>query len=134
MWTCPKCDRVFERKGQMHSCKKMPIEQHFNNKDLARGLFDALLKEVNDSIGRCKIISLPCCIHLFGTYDFLAALPKKDSLEIRFSLDRAVSDPKITQSVPLSKSLYKNCIELTSIGQIDAKLLGWLNESYYQKR
>lgn len=134
MWTCPKCDRIFERQGQMHSCQKVPIEQHFSNKNMAKDLFDALLKETKTNVGPCKIISLPCCIHLFGIYDFLAILPKKDSLEVRFSLDRIIDSARITQSVPLSKSSYKNCLMITSKDQIDSELLSWLNESYHQKQ
>ena len=134
MWTCPKCGRIFERQGQMHSCRKIPLGQHFKGKGLAKELFDALLAKIKSDVGPCKIISLPCCIHLFGSYDFLAVLPKKDALEVRFSLDSAVDNPRITQSVPLSKSTYKNCLALTSKDQIDTELLSWLNKSYHQKR
>ncbi|MGD8374438.1 MAG: DUF5655 domain-containing protein [Candidatus Woesebacteria bacterium] len=96
-------------------------------------MFNELLSQLNDNVGRCKIISLPCCIHLFSSYDFLAALPKKDSLEIRFNLNRAIDDPQITQSVKISKNSYKNCLELTEKSQIQQKLLFWLKESYHQK-
>jgi len=77
MWTCPKCGRVFQKAKQPHSCSKFPLEQHFKNKDAAKEIFDHLVEEINNKIGTVRIISLPCCIHLFGKFDFLAALPKR---------------------------------------------------------
>ena len=133
MWICPKCQRIFEKVKQPHSCHKVPIEQHFKNKDKAKELFDQLVKQVNNKIGKCQIISLPCCIHLFGNYDFLAALPKKDRLEIRFGLDRKLASPRLKQSVPVSAKFFKNCIDIVAMEEINEELMGWLNEAYHLK-
>lgn len=133
MWSCPKCGREFEKEKQPHSCNKVPLKEHFKNKEKAEGLFKELVEQINNKIGKCKIISLPCCIHLFGKYDFLAFLPKKDSLEVRFSLDKKISNPRITQSVPISTKNFKNCLEITSEKDIDKELLAWLKESYNLK-
>src|SRR4030042_2851910 len=102
MWTCPKCERTLSRLSQPHSCHNIPLEQHFKNKDKAKELFNYLVEQVNSKIGKCQIISIPCCIHLFGTYDFLAALPKKDKLEIRFALDRKLTSQRLKTCVSMS--------------------------------
>jgi len=133
MWTCPKCGRIFDKKGQVHSCNKFPLEQHFKNKEKAQEIFKHLVKEINEKIGSCKIISLPCCIHLYGNYEFLAALPKRDCLEIRFSLNRILNSPRLKQSVPVSLKYYKNCIDTTDVKDIDKELIGWLRETYHLK-
>jgi hypothetical protein len=86
MWTCSKCGRIFKSAHQPHSCKRIALEKHFENKEKAKELFGFLVEQINSKIGKCKIISIPCCVHLFGKYDFLAALPKKDRLEIRIAL------------------------------------------------
>jgi hypothetical protein len=93
-----------------------------------------MVKVINDTIGICQIISLPCCIHLFGEYDFLAALPKKDRLEIRFALNRKIESVKLKQSVPISQKNFKHCIDIKTIKEIDTELIKWLNESYHLKR
>lgn len=129
MWTCPKCKRIFTKTKQPHSCHLIPLEEHFKNKEKVKIIFDCLVKKIGD-IGQCKIISLPCCIHLFGQYDFLAALPKKDKLEIRFSLDRVLASPRLKHSVPVSSKYYKNCIEIKKIKEIDEELLSWIKEAY----
>lgn len=133
MWQCSKCSRVFEKDGQVHSCRSVPLERHFAGKDIAQALFGQLLERLNVEVGRCKVVSLPCCIYISGEYDFLAVLPKKDRLEIRFSLDRAIASPRINQAVPLSKTFYKNCLDIEMQDEIDDELIGWLRESYYLK-
>jgi Domain of unknown function (DUF5655) len=133
MWTCPVCNRVFQKAKQPHSCRKTPLEQHFRNKDTARELFDDLTGKINSQVGKFRIVSLPCCVHLFGTYDFVAALPKKDGLEIRLGLDRVLESRRLKQSVPLSHKYYKNCIDIKSKEEIDEELIGWIDESYHLK-
>ncbi len=133
MWTCPQCGRIFKRAKQPHSCKRVPLEKHFENKEKAKELFDYLVEQVNSQIGKCKIISIPCCVHLFGRYDFLAALPKKGRLEIRFASDRELNSPRLKQSVPMSSKIFKNCFDISSAKEIDEEFVGWLKESYHLK-
>ena len=133
MWTCHECGRIFAKAKQPHSCHKVPLEQHFKNKDKARELFDRLVKQINSQIGKCQIISIPCCVHLFGHYDFLAALPKKDKLEIRFGLDRKLDSPRLKQSVPVSSKYFKNCIDINKMEEINEELIKWLSEAYHLK-
>lgn len=133
MWTCPKCKRIFSKTLQPHSCHKVSLETHFKNKELAREIFDYLVKQIDTKIGKCKIISIPCCVHLFGNYDFLAALPKKDGLEIRFALNRQLNTPRLKISVPMSTKIFKNCFDIKTTLEIDDEFMSWLKESYNLK-
>jgi hypothetical protein len=133
MWICDKCKRIFEKTNQPHSCHRIPLEEHFKNKEKARELFDYLVETINEKVGKCQIVSLPCCIHLFGKYDFLAILPKKERLEIRFGLDRKIDSSKLIQAIPVSTRSLKNCIEIGSVEEVDEELIKWLNESYKSK-
>lgn len=51
---------------------------------------------------KCDVLSLPCCIHLVGRYDFLAVLPK----------------------------LFK-CVDIESAEDIDEVVLAWIREAYH---
>ncbi len=133
MWICPGCGRIFEKTKQPHSCHKIPLEQHFKNKEKAKEIFDNLVSQINSKIGKCQIISLPCCIHLFGKYDFLAALPKKDRLEIRFGLERELDSPRLKISIPTSAKYFKNCIDLIEKEEVDGEIIKWLDEAYHLK-
>lgn len=130
MWTCSKCGRIFQKTNQPHSCQTVPIESHFANKPQAREIFYSLLAKIDQKIGKCKVISLPCCLHLYGQYDFLAALPMKDGLEIRIASDRKIISPRLKISVPLSSQKVKNCFEISSASDIDAELMAWVEEAY----
>jgi hypothetical protein len=134
MWTCSHCGRIFEKQKQPHSCQKIPLEQHFENKEKAKEIFTFLLHAIEKDIGKCHIISLPCCVHLFGTYDFLAALPKKEKLEIRFALDRKLQSQRLKACVPVSANTVKNCIDISSTKEIDNELIGWMREAYFLKK
>jgi hypothetical protein len=133
MWTCSKCGRVFKKANQPHSCKKVPLEKHFKGKKHAKELFEYLLKQINSEVGKCKIISIPCCVHLFGKYDFLAALPKKDKLEIRFALDRKIDSPRLKQCVPMSSKVYKNCFDISTKEELNKEFINWIRKSYHLK-
>lgn len=134
MWTCTKCKRVFKKEKQPHSCETLPLSKHFQKKEIAKDLFEILVDTINREVGLCKIISLPCCIHLYGIYDFLAALPKKDRLEIRFELNHVLNSPRLKQSIPLSSKNYKNCLDIHSKTDINEKLISWIKEAYYLKK
>jgi hypothetical protein len=133
MWKCPNCGRTFEKHGQMHSCQTKSLDEHFKNKDLAKSLFEVLFKIINKEVGKCKVVSIPCCIHLYGEYDFLAALPKRDRLEIRFGLYYAIKSPRIKQAVPISEHSFKICIDIKSKEDIDSELMDWVKEAYHLK-
>ena len=133
MWTCPKCNRKFKRTKQQHSCKTIPLEQHFKNKEYAKSLYNYLIKKIKSEIGNYNVISLPCCIHLYGNYDFLAILPHRDSLEIRFAYENEIRSKRIVQTVSLSKKLTKNVIYIKKGSEIDTELLNWLKISYFLK-
>lgn len=133
MWTCPNCGRIFIKASQLHSCKKVPIGSHFINKATALELYNFLLRQIETNIGKYKVVSLPCCIHLFGNYDFMAVLPKKDSIEIRFALNRPLNTPRLKVSVPMSAKVFKNCFDIGSNKEIDSEFMKWLKESYHLK-
>lgn len=130
LWACPKCHRLFEKKNQMHTCATKPLKDHFTNKPEAHELFLVLLKKINNQVGEVKVISIPCCIHLYGTYDFMAILPKKDGvLELRFALDRPLKNKRVYISIPVSKTSHKNCLLIRNAKDINTELLGWLKQA-----
>jgi hypothetical protein len=129
-WRCPVCQRIFRRARQPHSCRSVDLEDHFRRNKALRPLFGRLLDALHAQVGTCEVVSLPCCIHLFGTHDFAAVLPKKDRLEVRFALGRELKDPKVTRSAQIGRTAYKHSVDVAADGEIDETLLGWLREAY----
>jgi hypothetical protein len=129
-WRCPTCARTFRRTGQQHSCRRVPLGDHLRS-DLARSRFEHLLTAVHRVIGPCEVLSLPCCIHLVGSYDFLAVLPRRDRLEIHLALQREVDDPRILGSNPLNSSCWMHRVDLRTDADVDELFLGWVREAYH---
>jgi hypothetical protein len=129
-WRCPDCGRAFARRNQPHSCKRVPIEAHFAPDGASRRLFEALLAAVGGHVGPCEVVSLPCCIHLAATDDFLAVLPRRDRLEIRFTVHRRIRSPRIQACAQTSRDAYKHRVDISAVEDLDPELLGWLREAY----
>jgi hypothetical protein len=128
-WRCPTCGRNFRRSGQPHSCRVITVEEHFRGKPEARALYDRLLVSLNATLGPCEVIALPCCIHLARDVDFLAVLPKRHRLELRFALDRELSHRRVAVSVPVSSRAIKHCVDVSRAEDLDDELLSWIREA-----
>lgn len=124
-WTCPKCGRIFEKKNQVHSCTVYPLKNHFKGKEkVVVPLFRKLKTRIKKEIGQIRIISLPCCIHLFGTYDFAAVYALKDKIRIHFALDYKLDSPRIDKSSKYSASRFMYSLDIESKDEIDKELIG----------
>jgi hypothetical protein len=99
-----------------------------------RSLFEHLLDEVNSEVGKCEVLSLPCCIHLVGKFDFLAVLAKRERLEIRFVLKRELANSRVQRSTRIAKTQYKHCVDVQAAEDIDEELLSWVREAYHLER
>jgi hypothetical protein len=130
-WRCPRCSRVFRRTGQQHSCRVVSLEEHLAHGDAMRPVFDELLARVHRDIGAAEVVALPCCIHLSATHDFLAVLPRKARLEVRFSLRRELRSPRIKHATRIGGSTYKHSTDIATVQDLDEELIGWLREAYH---
>jgi hypothetical protein len=129
VWICPTCGRSFRRSGQVHSCRVVTLDEHFRGKPEMRVLFDRLFAAVNDAAGSCEVVPLPCCVHMSAGHDFLAVLPRRDRLEIRFTLSEQLRHPRVTRSTRTSATGVKHSVDVRSADDIDDELLGWIRRA-----
>jgi hypothetical protein len=129
VWVCPTCGRSFRRSGQVHSCRVVTLDEHFREKPDLRSLFDGLIGAVNATAGSCEVVPLPCCIHLSDGHDFLAVLPKRDRLEVRFTLSEQLHHPRVARSARTSASAVKHSVDVRSADDVDDELLGWIRQA-----
>jgi Domain of unknown function (DUF5655) len=130
LWKCPKCGRQFERRGQSHSCKPFPLEQHFVGKDTGNALYENFKRSVKKQVGSFKIESLECCIHFVSTFTFAAIKIFKDKIQIDFSLSRKIKSKRINWFVQMSTHRYLYYIDITKEDEIDKELMEWIQEAY----
>ncbi|MFH0829513.1 MAG: DUF5655 domain-containing protein [Candidatus Kerfeldbacteria bacterium] len=131
-WRCPKCHRTFVRKNQQHSCTVFPLRQHFENKqDVAKPLFNKLLRLFRTRIGPCSVVSLPCCIHLSHRgRDFAAVYALKDGLRFHVGASVQLKSRRITQVAKVSAHRYMHSLDVHTAQELDAELMHWLKRSY----
>lgn len=132
LWTCPKCGRQFERKGQTHSCKLFPLEEHFTRKDHGKTLYKKFKDAVKNRLGDFKIESLECCIHFVSTFTFTAVKIFKDKIVVDFSLDRNLGVERAKKNTKFSAHRYLYYIEIRAENEIDEELMNWVQEAFYK--
>jgi len=110
------------------------LDNHFKGKeDVARPLYNKLQEKIK-KIGPLTVESLPCCIHLVGTYTFAAVYALKDKIRIHFALDYGLESPRIDKSSQVAKNRYQYSIDVKKEGEIDAELISWLKHAYNLKK
>jgi hypothetical protein len=130
MWKCPKCGREFKRKDQPHSCRTWPVENHFKNKENVRPLFEEFKKKLEEAVGPFKVRSLHCCMHFVSDFSFLATFPMKDRIKIHFVVGRRIENPRIVNSVKITKKNYKYRVDVRTKEELDDELMSWLKDAY----
>jgi len=130
LWKCPECGRQFQRKGQSHSCKYYPLEQHFAGKEKGEALFTLLKKVLKKNVGPFKIESLSCCIHFVSITTFLAVKIFRNKIRIDFTLDHKINSRRPYQFLQISANRYLYYIEVTKEEQLDDELMEWIQMAY----
>jgi hypothetical protein len=130
LWICPKCGRQFERKGQTHSCRSFPLEQHFNGKDIGKILYEKFQTAIENRLGSFKIESLECCIHFVTTSTFAAVKIFKDKIRVDFSLSQKMENERANLVTQMSAHRYLYSVEITDEDEIDGELIEWIWEAY----
>jgi hypothetical protein len=130
LWSCPKCGRQFERRGQAHSCRLFPIEQHFEGKRQGELLYQNFKQAVKKRVSFFKVESLECCIHFVSASTFAAVKIFKEKIRVDFSLSRKLKNKRIDQFLQMSANRYLYFIDIGVDDEIDEELIEWIREAY----
>lgn len=133
LWKCHQCGREFERQGQSHSCKLLPLAQHFENKPQGKLLYEKFKSAIKQQIGSFKIESSECCIHFVSTFTFATAKIFKDKIETHFGLYRKIKSKRMNQCIQLSANRYLYYVTITAPDEIDDTLMEWIAEAEHKK-
>lgn len=129
-WTCSECGKEFRNPNQEHSCARVPLDEHLKNKPaVIRMIYDRLIMEVQ-RFGPYTLNPVKSSIQVKAGATFLSIKPKKERLDIEFSLPREVDKPPITKSFRVSGNRVMTCASLDNVMQVNEQLVDWLKESY----
>jgi hypothetical protein len=131
-WTCPRCDKSFQKENQGHICAVVELDQLFQGKELhIRPLFEALIEKAA-VLGEFRITTSPKSITLYSPADkaFWVLEPKKKLLDGFFLLDRTVNEFPIYRIAQPSRNRYAHFVRFTEAAELDRFVLGLLQEAY----
>lgn len=130
-WTCPTCGRRFHRAGQTHVCDSTTVEDHLRDKDPAAvALFQAFAQAVQDA-GPFEYSPIRAQVGFRGQKRIFAGVRlTRRGLEGYLDLPRSVDSPRFRNVSPYTRRLFVHHFVLTSIEQLDAEFVGWIQEAY----
>jgi hypothetical protein len=104
------------------------VEQHFAGQTGLERIFGRLLAELGQMVS-LRTDAIRSGINLAGKYHFAMVFVRKDHLLLEFVLARETEERRIRRTDKLGAN-YVHRVRLDRPEDIDAQLLGWLNEAY----
>ena len=109
---------------------KQELDALFADKNAEiRAIYDQLLENLR-TFGPVQEEPKKTSIHLVKTSGFAGVHPRKSFLYLTVRMDRSLQGERIAKSEQVSKNRYHNDVKITSAGEIDDELIGWLKEAY----
>jgi hypothetical protein len=106
------------------------VKSHFDGKDaVTKQIYDQLLKSVK-KFGRVIEDPKKTSIHLVNNSAFAGVATRNKAVVLTIKSDRAWPSPRIHKSEQTSARRFHHEVKLTSVAEVDAELLGWLENAY----
>jgi len=106
------------------------VKTHFQDKDkVVRDIYDRLLSKVE----QCgPVIEEPkkTSIHLVNRTAFAGVATRKTAVNLTIKGDHQISSARISKTEQVSANRFHHEVRLTSPGEVDAELVGWLKAAY----
>ena len=106
------------------------VKTHFQDKDkVVRQIYDRLLSKVE----QCgPVIEDPkkTSIHLVNRTAFAGVATRKTAINLTIKGDHELSSSRISKTEQVSANRFHYEVKLTSPGEVDAELFGWLKAAY----
>jgi len=106
------------------------LESHFNGKEPSvRKMYDRLLSALR-KFG--KVIEEPrkTSIHLVNVSAFAGVQTRETYILLNIKADHKIESPRIHQGEQISAKRFHHRVKISSVGEIDKELIGWLHDAY----
>jgi len=106
------------------------LDSHFSGKEPSvRVLYDRLLSALQ-KFG--KVIEEPrkTSIHLVNVSAFAGVQTRGTYILLNIKADHKIESPRIHKADQISARRFHHRVKISSLGEIDDELIGWLHEAY----
>jgi hypothetical protein len=130
-WTCPLCDRQFERANQSHDCAPgiSAAELLSRHPAWVSEIYDRIISHLS-SLGPIHEDAVDVGIFLKSDRKIAEFRPLVRSAQFYLFLPDARDNARVLRHVRTGADRFVHLIKLTSAADIDAELRSWLTESY----
>jgi hypothetical protein len=128
-WTCPRCDREFQRTRQSHACiPGNSVDATFRNRPEQRPIYDAIMKHLK-TLGPVHADAVQVGVFLKSDRKIAELRPKKGWLQCSLYLPGAIADPRIDRADRYGAKVI-NKIKLRTAADVDEQFCDWLTDAY----
>ena len=107
------------------------VDFHFTGKSpVVREIYNRLMKALR-KFGSVTEEPKKTSIHLVHGTALAGVSTRKDALWLNIRLDHKIASPRINKVEQVSAKRFHNELKLTSLDEVDAELIGWLNDAYH---
>ena len=106
------------------------MDSHFSGKEPSvRAMYDHLLSALR-KFG--KVIEEPkkTSIHLVNVTAFAGVQTRATYILLNIKADHKIDSPRIHKAEQVSARRFHHSVKISSLGEIDSELIGWLHEAY----
>ena len=135
MWTCPKCQREFEKPNQWHSCGDFSIDKLLLGKTEGTIKLFHHLMETIDNLRDVNFEPVQTAIRVSRQKKLFAMVRiLKNSINMEIVLKREVEDFPILKSVKSSKTDYVHYLKFYEMEDITNEIISWIKEAYHSSK
>ena len=129
-WTCPACDRTFERTNQQHVCLPVqPADEYFAARPVyEREIYDAVVGHLRQ-VATVDVEAATVGILVKRRRTFVEMRPKQRWVELSIMLTRPIDDPRVSRRIVVSRGRFAYCFRIRSADDIDDDVRELLTES-----
>ena len=131
-WTCPHCEKTFAKDKQSHICVKVEALSLFENKaPQLPELYHQVLETLREFCD-FQVTTSTKSITLYGKEhrSFLVFKPKRQWMDIWFSLEREVDEFPVYKVQKYSKTRFVHYVRLEEAEDIQPVIFDWIAEAY----
>lgn len=131
-WTCPQCDREFERARQSHTCVPgCTVDATFADRQpRMRQVYDALLDHLT-SLGPVHEDAVSVGVFLKRDRKLAEVRPRSADVLVYLFLPHPVEDARIRPMAGSTGARIVHRLPLRTPGEVDATVRDWLTVAYH---
>jgi hypothetical protein len=130
-WTCPRCEREFDRAHQSHVCVPgNTVDDCFASRPaVQREIFDLLMAQLRQ-LGPVHVDAVKVGVFLKHQRKFAELRPMSRWLSLQVVLPYPDSHPRVDRRIQIAAERLVHVVKLATPADVDEQVNRWLADAY----